>query len=146
MGTEKTNKKFLYKELSFKIIGLCIEIQKEYGENHDERIYHRVLQEKLEKEKINYLSKPKVKIFSQETGKILGYYEPDFIIQDQLVLELKARTASINADEKQLMQYLKTTEYEIGYVINFGIKPLYFKRIIYSNNRKMLNDNSNTNR
>jgi hypothetical protein len=58
--------KFLYKELSHRIIGLCIEIQKEYGSVHNERIYHRLLAEGLDKAKIKYLSKPKIKINSKE--------------------------------------------------------------------------------
>lgn len=135
---------FLCKELSHEIIGICIKIQKEYGNSHNERIYHRVLEEKLASKNIKFLSKPKIKIYSLDSDKVLGYYEPDLLINDIIILELKAKTVSINSDYNQLMQYLKTTAYEIGYLINFGIVPLQFKRIIYSNNRKkfMLNVNS----
>ena len=137
-------KEFLCKELSHEVIGICIEIQKEYGNSHSERIYHRVLEEKLTSKGINFISKPKLKIYSLDSNKVLGYYEPDLLIENSIILELKAKPISINADYNQLLQYLKTTEYEIGYLINFGIIPLQFKRIIFSNNRKkfMLNVNN----
>jgi GxxExxY protein len=134
--------KFLHKELSYKIVGICIEIQKEYGNFHNERIFHKVLEEKLEKEKINFQSKPKIRVFSKDTGKHIGYYEPDFIIEDIIIVELKAKPITLKSDEVQLSEYIKTTKYEIGYLVNFGIKPLYFRRIIYTNDKKNLLVNS----
>lgn len=129
---------FLYKELSYRIIGICIEIQKEYGSFHNERIYYNVLKEKFEKEKIKYFSKPKIKVYSKESGNKIGYYEPDFVIENKILFELKAIPLNIKRHEIQLSEYIKTTEYEIGYLINFGVMPLYFKRIIYTNNKKNL--------
>ena len=126
---ESAGKEFLYKELSYKLIGLCMEIQKEYGSFHRESIYHNVLKEKLEKENIIHLSKPMVKVFSKGTGNKLGYYVPDFLVENKIMVELKAKAVVFKCDEIQ---------YEVGYLINFGVMPLYFKRIIYTNNKKNL--------
>jgi GxxExxY protein len=135
---ESAGKEFLYKELSYKIVGLCMEIQKEYGSFHRESIYHNVLKEKLEKESITHLSKPMVKVFSKETGNKLGYYVPDFLVENKIMVELKAKPVVFKCDEIQLSEYIKTTQYEVGYLINFGVMPLYFKRIIYTNDKKNL--------
>ena len=115
-----------------------MEIQKEYGSFHNERIYHNVLKEKFEKEQIKYLSKPRIKVYSKESGSKIGHYEPDFVVENKIMLELKAVPVNIKRYEIQLSEYIKTTEYEIGYLINFGIMPLYFRRIIYTNDKKNL--------
>ncbi len=129
---------FLYKKLSYKIIGSCIDIQKEYGNFHNERIFHKLLEERFLEDKIKFVSKPKIKVYSKESGKPIGYYEPDFVIEEKIILELKAKPIILKSDEVQLSEYIKMSEYEIGYLINFGIKPLYFRRIIYTNDKKNL--------
>lgn len=137
MGEEN----FLFKELSFRIIGICIEIQKEYGNFHNERVYQKVLEEKLMKEEIKFSAKSRIKVYSKDSGNIVGYYEPDVIVEEKIILELKAKPIILKNHEVQLSEYIKTTEYEVGYVVNFGIKPLYFKRIIYTNDKKNLKTN-----
>ncbi len=113
-----------------------MEIHREYGCVHNERVYHKLLIEKLEKEKISYRSKPRVNIYSKETSKVVGYYEPDLIIEEKIVVELKAKPLILKDQERQLSEYIKVSEYELGYLFNFGLKSLYFKRIIYTNNNK----------
>jgi len=62
--TDYTDKnKFLHRELSYKIIGICMEAHNEYGPNHNERIYHKILEEKFGLNGIKYLSKPKIAIY-----------------------------------------------------------------------------------
>ena len=63
------DKNYLYKELSYQIVGMCMEIHSEYGHFHNERIYHKALEEKLEINKLSFLSKPRIVIYSKETGK-----------------------------------------------------------------------------
>ncbi len=128
--------KFLYKELSYKIIGLCLDIHNEYGSMHKENIYHNVLAEKLNLSNINFKSKPKINIFSKLTGKKIGCYEPDFVINKKIILELKVIPNVLKQFEIQVSEYIKTSEYELGYLINFGLKSLYFRRIIFTNNNK----------
>jgi GxxExxY protein len=96
--TDNTN--YLYKDLSYQLVGICMEIHREYKSVHNERIYHKALEEKLSKNKINFLSKPKIAICSKETGKEIGYYEPDLVVDDKIIIELK---------ENRL--FLKVTKY-----------------------------------
>lgn len=127
---------YLYKDLSYQLVGICMEIHREYKSVHNERIYHKVLEEKLDKNDINFLSKPRIAIYSKETGKEVGYYEPDLIVNDKIIIELKAKPIVLRNNEVQLLEYLKNSQYELGYLFNFGLKSLYFKRIIYTNNNK----------
>lgn len=128
--------KFLHRELSYQIIGICMKIHNEYGPHHNERIYHKVLEEYFERHQIVYLSKPKIPVYSKESGKEIGYYQPDIVAGSVILIELKATPIPLRRDEKQLSEYLKTSHYEVAYLINFGTNMLYYKRIIYTNDRK----------
>lgn len=128
--------KILHKDLSYKIVGLCMEIHNEYGNNHNERIYHNLVAERFDENKISYESKPKISVYSRKTGKEIGFYVPDFLVGDVIILELKAKPFNDKRDEKQLSEYIKVTPYELGYLINFGTDSLHYKRIIYTNDRK----------
>lgn len=127
---------YLFKDLSYKIVGICMEIHREYKNGHNERIYHKVLEEKLAINKINFVIKPKINIYSKETGNRIGYYEPDLVVENKIVIELKAKPIILNQFEIQLLEYLKSSFYEVGYLFNFGLPSLYFKRLICTNNNK----------
>lgn len=128
--------KFLHKELSYKFIGICMALHRDYKSVHNERIYQKALEERLESERIKFISKPKIAIRSRDTGDEIGYYEPDLVIEDKIVVELKAVPQVFRKHEIQLSEYLKVSGYEVGYVINFGLPSLYFRRIICSNSGK----------
>jgi GxxExxY protein len=128
--------KFLHKELSYRLVGICMAIHRDYKSVHNERIYHKALEERLNLDKLKFLSKPKIAIRSRDTGNEIGYYEPDLVIENKIVLELKAVPQVFRKHEIQLSEYLKASEYEIGYVFNFGLPSLYFRRIICTNDNK----------
>jgi len=127
---------FLYKNLGFKLLGICFNIHNTYGCGHNERIYQSLLKERFEKEKIKFLPQPKIPVFSKLTGKKIGLYIPDFLLEDKIIIEIKATGILLKRQEIQLLEYLKTTPYEVGYLINFGLPKLYYKRFIYTNDRK----------
>lgn len=127
---------YLFKDLSYKIVGICMEIHREYKNGHNERIYHKVLEEKLVINKINFVVKPRINIYSKDTGKKIGYYEPDLVIENKIIIELKAKPIILNNFEVQLLEYLKSSCYELGYLFNFGLPSLYFKRLICTNDNK----------
>ena len=59
----------------------------------------------------------------------------DLLVEDCLILETKANSELSEANEKQLINYLKATTVEVGYLLNFGKKP-EFRRKVFSNTRK----------
>lgn len=126
----------LHKDLSYRIVGRCMEIHRQYGSYHKEKIYHNLLLEQFNLKGIPYKSQPKIPVYSRATGQKVGLYVPDFLIENVIILELKSQPFITKRDEIQLLEYLKNTSYEVGYVINFGGSQLEYKRIIYTNDRK----------
>jgi len=80
-------------------------------------------------------AKAQVPIAVSYKGKIVGNYSADIVVNDVVVLELKAAEVIAAEYEYQLINYLRATEYEVGLVLNFGPKP-QIRRKIYTNDRK----------
>jgi GxxExxY protein len=68
-------------------------------------------------------------------GAIIGRYEADLLINKCVIAELKTVSALTANHEAQLLNYLKATEYEVGFLFNFGPKAQY-KRMVFDNKRK----------
>ncbi len=128
---------FLEKELSEKLMGCFYDIRNKYGPNHRENFYHKVLIELLGLRNIKYKSEPKINKYSLETGKLITYYMPDILADDKVIIELKAKQFLTMDDVRQIIEYLKTTKYEIIYIVNFGENYFKPKRYIFTNDRKI---------
>ncbi len=112
------NRNLLYERESYLIRGACYDLYKELGSGHKEVIYLRGLLEKLKNRGL-YTDKEKhipVKI----DGKKIGEYIPDVVINDIIIMELKASSFTTKEDLKQFWHYLKVTEYKLGFLVNFG--------------------------
>lgn len=118
----------LHKHLSHEIIGLSMKVQNWYGSHHNERIYQKALEEEFDLKSFGYVSQPRLPVISIQTGKTLGWYQPDFLVDDVIILEIKAAQFPTQKFEDQLNEYLRCSEYQVGYLINFCISPLFFKR------------------
>ena len=127
---------FLEKELSYKTLGCLFAVRNKYGSGHREIIYDRAFQEELDKENIPYVSKPHVPLYSITTGKKIGVFIPDYAIKNKIIVELKALPFIRIDDANQLIEYLKISSYEIGYLVNFGERIFKPKRLIYTNDKK----------
>ena len=135
--TNKTNKKpLLHKELSYKLMEAAFEVRNTYGSGQKELIYQNALSESLEKRNISYEREVLINILSEETGKKLGNYRLDFVIDGKICVEVKALKFTPVKIEQQLYGYLKSTPYEVGYLVNFGSTKMYWKRVILTNDRK----------
>lgn len=128
---------FLEKELSEKLMGCFYDVRNRYGSNYREKFYHQILIELLILRNIKYVSEPKINKYSLDTGKLITYYMPDILIEDKIIIELKAKPFLIMDDIRQTIEYLKTTKYEIIYIVNFGEKEFKPKRYIFTNDRKI---------
>ena len=128
-----TDKKFLYKDLSYKVIGCFYEVYNELGPAHKEQIYHKALRITFDDTGIKYKDKPRIKI--QFRGKNIGIYEPDFIIEDKIIVEIKSLLNMPKIFEKQLYYYIRGTDYKVGYLVNFGNERIDIRRRIYESAR-----------
>ncbi|MCL5795487.1 MAG: GxxExxY protein [Patescibacteria group bacterium] len=129
-------KKLLYKDLSYQVQGAAIEVSKNYGSGHKEAIYQKALEEELSIRKLSFNKQESIKIFSPKTGKFIGVYRPDLVIDNKIVIEIKSLEFITKKMICQIYDYLKNSDYELGYLINFGSDRLLIKRIIYTNDRK----------
>lgn len=78
----------------------------------------------------------RINVYSQDSGKVIGIYQPDLLIEEKILLEIKSSKFTTKTDEKQLYYYLRNSQYELGYLINFSTPRLFIKRIVYSNSKK----------
>lgn len=136
MDADKKYVNLIHKDLSYQIRGCAIEVNKMYGPGHKETIYQNAYQEELDAEKISYKKEPTIKVYSAKTGRNLGSYRPDFLIEDKIIVEIKALRLVPKIEMDTFYNYLRNSNYELGLLINFGGEKLAIKRVVYSNNRK----------
>lgn len=121
---------FLYKDLTYRIIGIAMEIHRELGPGFLEAIYEEVMADELETGKIAFENQVKLNIYYKEK-KLKKQYQADFIVDRKIVVELKGITRLTDIDEAQMINYLKATGLKVGLLVNFGGKSLEWKRIVY---------------
>jgi GxxExxY protein len=126
----------LYKDLSYKIRGVAIKVKKNYGLGHKEVLYQRAFAEELDLQKIHYERERPVKIYSPKTRKEIASYQPDFVVENKIIVELKALEKTPQIAINQLYSYLRNSENQLGFLINFSSNGVDIKRIIYTNDRK----------
>lgn len=112
------NKEF--EKLSYKVIGLAIKVHKELGPGLLESTYERCLCYELEKNNIKYDSQVKLPILYDGKLKIEEGYRIDILIEDKIILELKAIESLKRIHEAQLLTYLKLSNKKLGFLINFN--------------------------
>jgi GxxExxY protein len=129
-------KMILHKELSYQIIGAVYNTRKIYGPGQKEIVYQRGLAEELKENNIPYKREVNINIVSPKSGRILSNYRVDFVIKERVILELKSLKFLPQKMEQQLYSYLRSTPYEVGYLINMGGPEIDIKRVIFTNDRK----------
>ncbi|EKE18507.1 MAG: hypothetical protein ACD_9C00313G0015 [uncultured bacterium] len=131
------NADLLYKELSYRLHGCFIEVRKNLGPGHKELVYENALVEEFNEKNISFEKEKNINIYSPKTGNVLGNYRVDFLVDNKIIVEIKAVDNIPRNFIDQIYSYLKNSEYELGYFVNFKSDKLYVKRIIYTNNRKI---------
>jgi len=126
----------LFPQLSYIIQGCVFEIRNHYGPGQKEVIYHRLLNEKLTQKGLSLRREFKIEVYSEDTRKVIGFYQPDILVNESIIIEVKSSRFTTNLDEKQLYYYLRNSKFELGYLINFSTPQLFIKRIVYGNHRK----------
>lgn len=119
----------LYEELTYQLIGLAFSVHKELGSIHKEIVYQKAFEQELQENKIPYKREARVPVLFK--GKDVGVYIPDFIIDDKVIIEIKAMSFLPVQTSVQLSYYLKSTGYKIGLLMNFGAFKFQVRRRIY---------------
>lgn len=118
----------LFEELSYKLRGLFFKVFNEIGPGFKEEVYVRALVKLLNENKIPY-EKEKYFDIKFRNSKI-GTTKIDLIIDNKIIIEVKATEINNNLFEKQLLSYLKSTGLILGFLVNFGMSRLYIKRFV----------------
>ena len=120
----------LFKEESFKIIGIYMEIHRELGMGFKEVNYKEALEIELKEKVIPFHREKRFKVCYK--GKVLAHpYIADFVVYNSIVLEIKSATSIIDSFVAQTISYLKASEMHLGIIVNFGEKSLKWQCIVF---------------
>lgn len=126
----------LYSDISATIIRGFYTVYNKLGFRFLEKVYENAL--KIELRKLGLLVNQQVPVKVFYDGDEVGFYFADMVINDVIIIELKAGTGLIEEHEAQLTNYLKATNIEVGLLLNFGVTPS-IKRKAFSNKFKGIN-------
>jgi len=117
---------FLYKDLTYAIIGAAMEVHRVLGPGFLESVYEEALAHEFDLRSIPHERQAKLAV--RYKGIIAGEFRADCLVDGKVVVELKAIKALTEGDEAQLLNYLKGTGYRVGLLLNFGSASLEHKR------------------
>lgn len=120
--------KYPNSDITEKIIGLAFELFKELGSGYSEKIYQNGLEEKFKKNRTKYLRECHCSILVE--GKRIGGFRVDFLVENSVVVELKARGAIIGKDISQVLTYLKVHNIKVGLLLLFTKNGVKVKRLV----------------
>lgn len=115
------------------ILRVFYEVYNELGFGFLESVYHRSLVLALKSVGLNVSSKVPIPVWFR--GTRVGRFEADVLVENCVLLELKAARTLDSAHRAQLLNYLRATDIEVGLLLNFGEKP-EFNRLIFDNLKK----------
>lgn len=113
----------------------CIRLSDKLGHGFLEKVYENSLLIELRSRGLRAEQQKRIDVFYGDQR--VGEYFADIVVEDSIVVELKAADVIAPEHEAQLINYLKATEIELGFLFNFGPKPQFLRRI-FTNDRKSI--------
>jgi GxxExxY protein len=121
--------KIIYKEESYKIIGICMEVHNQLGAGFLEIVYKDALEYEFRKNNIQYEREKMYDVFYKDTILPHKFYA-DFVVFNSIILEVKGVSAISEEFVAQAINYLKVSQNKLALIVNFGELKLNYKRII----------------
>ncbi|MBW7848795.1 MAG: GxxExxY protein [Bacteroidales bacterium] len=118
---------YLHKEITSKIISCFYKVYNELGYGFLEKVYENALKIELENNGMAVEKQKPISVYYND--HLVGEYYADLIVEDKVILELKAAETLCEEHEYQLINYLKATNIEVGLLLNFGKKPQISRKI-----------------
>lgn len=125
-------------DLTEKIIGIFYDVYNELGHGFLECVYEESLVIALQEAGLSCNRQIALPVGFR--GHKVGEFRADLLVKDSVLLELKSARSLEPAHEAQLLHYLKSTEVEVGMLLNFGVRP-QFRRLLFDNERKKIRGN-----
>lgn len=116
-----------YEGLTHTILAACFEVSNELGAGFLESVYHRALLIALRQKGLRVESE--VPLSVQFRGFEVGYFHADLLVEDKVIVELKAVSALAPEHSAQVINYLKGSGYEVGLLVNFGKSKIEYKNL-----------------
>jgi GxxExxY protein len=120
---------YLYEEITRKIIGAAFDVHNALGKGLTEKAYENALVLRLRDLGLSVEQQKPIALYFQ--NQRIGYQEVDILVEEKVIVELKARDRLTQSNISQLLGYLKNTKYQLGLLVNFGRK-VEIKRFILS--------------
>ncbi len=121
-----------YQDITQKIIGASFEVHKFLGNGFQEVIYQRALAYELHQAGLTFAREIEQQIYYKNLPEPIGTRRADFVVEEKVLVELKAVIQLEDVHLAQALNYLKAYRLEVGLLINFGSKSLTFKRLVLS--------------
>ena len=130
----------LYEDITEKIIGAAQEVHRELGFGFLEAVYGNALFKELQRRGLKCECQKPIDVYYK--GEVVGHYVPDMIVEDKIIIELKAVVDLRPEHEWQLVNYLAACMKELGLLINFG-RSLKVKRKKFTEKGRYTNNKKN---
>lgn len=118
----------IYPELSYRIMGAVFEVHSCLGPGFTENIYEQALALELKKRNIQFEEQKFIEVKYKDT--LVGTYRLDFVIENQIILEIKAVSELTNLFKHQVTSYLCATGLRLGILVNFGSDRVQSERVV----------------
>ena len=129
-------KDFLYGELTHTILNAAFGVHNYLGCGFLEKVYENALMEEIRIRNLLCKNQVPIKILYKE--KVVGNYIPDIIVDEKVIVEVKACEKIEKIHEAQVLNYLKATGYKVGLILNFAKTKLEYKRLVLSKDTRGL--------
>jgi GxxExxY protein len=137
-GMESARTALKHEQLTEKIIGIFYDVYNELGYGFLESVYEESLVIALKEVGLEVERQVSVPVWFRQHK--VGEFRADVLVENTIILELKSARVLEPSHEAQLLHYLKSTEVEIGRLLNFGVRP-QFRRLLFDNGRKKIREN-----
>jgi GxxExxY protein len=118
----------LYEDLTREIIGAAVEVHKTLGSGFLESVYEKALSKELTARHIRFERQSAIPVIYKQD--CIGKYRPDFLVEDKVIIEIKAVACLVPAHKAQALHYLAATGLHLALLLNFGEPRLTIKRVI----------------
>ncbi|NEZ04051.1 GxxExxY protein [Wenzhouxiangella sp. XN201] len=115
--------------ISERIIGCVYTVSNALGSGFLESVYERALAIELGRQRLDYRRQASVSVHYD--GHVVGSFVTDFIVEDCVIVELKAVSGILPEHQAQLLNYLRCGSFQLGLLVNFGRPKVQIKRMVH---------------
>lgn len=120
--------KLIHRELAYKVVGCAMEVHKNLGPGFIESVYEEAFKLELNANGISFESQKEYPVIYR--GQEIKKFYCDLVVENKIIIELKAIKILGNIERAQLINYLKVTGLKLGLLMNFGEKSLVSERLV----------------